>query len=467
MVRDSGKSPRHPSKGQSDLRPLIERTLAIQRRPLSVAEVAEAIQKDFNKPLGPAKTKEIKTILVYGARRPHGKLVRIGDRFEPRSRVEARLRRRVRKELAAYHFKLQRGSIIKPALDTKSEVRDFHSPARHEKYEANRKFVEENEVALVENFADGQDIDIKELWPKLEVVESGTDASDLFRFATLLWSVPVSEGFGRRVRFLLRDEHTDKVLGLFALGDPVFNLSCRDDWIGWNHFDREKRLYNVMDIFVLGAVPPYNMLLGGKLTAMIAASNEVRRVIQRRYAATKTVIQKKRKDPRLALLTTGSALGKSAIYDRIRYRDMLLYQKIGESKGWGHFHLNNGLFEEMRAYLDATVRGKSGNRFGAGPNWKMRTVRAALDQLDLPEGLLQHGIRREIYAVPLAQNYELFLRGETTRLKPFDLPFAGLAAFWRERWLEGRATRKPEFKDFKRTEILERIRGVGGSRKGV
>ncbi len=449
-----------------DLRSLIANAIKYRRKPVSCAEIFAAIQRGLDRPLGSDRQKEIKAILKSEARRADGRFIRISGGYEPRSRVEARIKTRIATELAAYCIKFRRGKIVTPKLSTKSAVRDFHSPAVLERYHKNECFIEEHEDELLESFADGNEVSVKNLWPKLETVKSGTEASDLFRFATLLWSVPVSEGFGRRVRFLVRDEHTGKLVGLFALGDPVFNLACRDDLIGWTYVDREKRLYNVMDIFVLGAVPPYNMLLGGKLVAMLAASNEVRRVIHRRYADTKTVIRKKRKDPRLAMLTTGSALGKSAIYDRIRYHDLLLYQKIGESKGWGHFHLNNGLFEKMRTYLDATVRGKSNNRFGAGPNWKMRTVRTALNQLGLPGDLLLHGIRREIYAVPLAQNYELFLRGETTRLKSFDLPFDGLVGFWRERWLEGRAKRKPEFKDFIHTEILQRIHEAGGPHKG-
>ncbi len=109
-------------------------------------------------------------------------------------------------------------------------------------------------------------------------MKADTIESELFRYACLLWSVPVSQGFGRRVRFLVRDKQNGKLVGIFALGDPVFNLRCRDGFIGWSSGDREKRLYNVMDIFILGAVPPYNSLLCGKLIALLAASNEVRRL---------------------------------------------------------------------------------------------------------------------------------------------------------------------------------------------
>ena len=80
----------------------------------------------------------------------------------------------------------------------------------------------------------------------------------------------------RRLRFLVYDNSTGKLMGLFGLGDPVFSLSARDQWIGWTKEDRRKRLVHVMDAFVLGAVPPYNQLLVGKLIAMLVASNEVR-----------------------------------------------------------------------------------------------------------------------------------------------------------------------------------------------
>jgi hypothetical protein len=44
--------------------------------------------------------------------------------------------------------------------------------------------------------------------------------SDLFRLASLTWAVPVSNGFGRTLRYLVWDEHNDKLIGLIAIGDP-------------------------------------------------------------------------------------------------------------------------------------------------------------------------------------------------------------------------------------------------------
>ena len=133
----------------------------------------------------------------------------------------------------------------------------------------------------------------------------------------LLWSVPVSQGFGRRLRFLVKDRQNDRLIGLFALGDPVFNLSARDKLIGWTHQDRCDRLVHVMDAYVVGAVPPYSHIIGGKLVAALMTSQEVKRSYERKYLGTESVIRGKKHRARLVLLTTTSALGRSSIYNRL------------------------------------------------------------------------------------------------------------------------------------------------------
>ena len=71
----------------------------------------------------------------------------------------------------------------------------------------------------------------------------------------------------------------------------------RDELIGWNSADREKRLVNVMDAYVLGAVPPYNFLLGGKLVAALVRTKEVRNDFAERYGNTRGIISKKKRMP--------------------------------------------------------------------------------------------------------------------------------------------------------------------------
>jgi Domain of unknown function (DUF4338) len=72
----------------------------------------------------------------------------------------------------------------------------------------------------------------------------------------------------------------DKLIGIIALTDPVFNLTVRDSLIGWSSKDRKQRLAFMLDAHVLGAVPPYNTLLGGKLVACLVRSTDVRDIFR-------------------------------------------------------------------------------------------------------------------------------------------------------------------------------------------
>src|SRR5207244_4178621 len=145
------------------------------------------------------------------------------------------------------------------------------------------------------HFAEGHEVIPEAVEPQVSLVSSGTEDAALFRLATLLWSVPVSRGYGRRMRFLVRDRANGKLIGLFALADPVFNLKARDSWIGWSTEDRRKRLVNVMDAHVAGAVPPYAQLLGGKVVAALMTSREVCEAFAQKYSASTGIISQEQK----------------------------------------------------------------------------------------------------------------------------------------------------------------------------
>lgn len=402
----------------------------------------------------------VKDLLEEEAAKSDGCILKIKeDAFLNREKAPEILNQLIKKHLIAQGFVISDKKITSLSEYTKNQIRDLHLVARIEKYKSLKKLVEQHEDSLLDYFGNGSDIDLDGLDPKIEEVHSGTWQNDLFRYATLLWSVPVSSGFGRRTRFLVWDKYNRKLIGLFALGDPVFNLKCRDNWIGWNSTDRMKRLYNVMDVFVLGSVPPYNQLLGGKLISLVATSNEVRNVIKKKYEGKKTIIEGASKNPELALLTTSSALGKSSIYDRVVYNRRLLYQRIGDSEGWGHFHFTNNIFEDIRSYLSIKHPGLDTKyKFGQGPNWKLRTVRTGLSELGLSGDLLKHGIKREIYGIPLAYNFKEFLLGQECKLSKIDLPIKDLSDFFKKRWLYGRAERSPGYIEFSKDTIKDLIR---------
>ena len=325
----------------------------------------------------------------------------------------------------------------------------------------NRAFVEEHRGTLEPCFASGCDIDPKRIEPELVEVKGKSFESRLFRFATLLWSVPVSNGFGRRLRFLVRDRQNGNLIGVFAIGDPVFNLRARDDWIGWNHEDRRERLVHVMDAFVIGAVPPYSYLIGGKLVAALMASSEVKNAYERKYLGRKAVISGKSNRARLVLLTTTSALGKSSLYNRLTIPDKVNFERIGMTQGYGHFQVSGEIFSLLRQHLEREGHPyASGYGFGSGPNWKFRLVRAALKDLGIEaNSVLRHGIEREVYGIPLATNWREVLLGKNTRIRSTVSPTSEIANFCVNRWMLPRAVRDRRFESFDRSQVTQFILG--------
>jgi len=254
------------------------------------------------------------------------------------------------------------------------------------------------------------------------------------------------------------DEANEKVVGIIALGDPVFNLRARDKWIGWSSADREARLCNVMDAYILGAVPPYSHLIGGKLVAALVASREVNRAFRAKYAGRRGLISGEVKDPKLVLVTTTSALGRSSIYNRLKVNGELLYRPIGYTCGWGHFHIPEGLFADMKRLLELVEHPYArGYNYGQGPNWRLRVIRQALQEVGLGGHLLNHGVRRQVFAVPLARNFRQYLCGNAQRARWHVLPAADIAEFCVNRWMVPRSKRDERFRSVTRRETVLKI----------
>ena len=371
----------------------------------------------------------------------------------------ASLQRDIHRHLLSLGFSKNGSGYFVDGELTKQKIRNLHAAQRLGILEQRRAFVETHGSELAEHFASGNQVDPALIDPELVEVRPESLDSRLFRFASLLWSVPVSQGFGRRIRFLVRDRQNGRLVGIFAIGDPVFNLSARDNWIGWTHEDRRDRLVHVMDAYVVGAVPPYSQLIGGKLVAALMASTEVKRVYERKYLGRQAVISEKKHRARLVLLTTTSALGRSSIYNRLSLPSGPRFLRIGKTKGFGHFHLSGAIFESLRGYLEAIGHPyASGHRFGMGPNWKLRVVRAALEGIGIDgNSILKHGIEREVYAIPLAGNWQEVLLGRHKNVRSLTTSAAEIADFCVNRWIIPRASRDNRYKSFDRCSIMQSL----------
>lgn len=59
--------------------------------------------------------------------------------------------------------------------------------------------------------------------------------SDIWRYFRYTWSIPYKTMLGRNLFYLVRDaiQPYHPIIGIFALGNSVLNLTVRDDKIGW------------------------------------------------------------------------------------------------------------------------------------------------------------------------------------------------------------------------------------------
>ena len=352
------------------------------------------------------------------------------------------------------------------AVPSKPSIRDAHASQRDE---ARSRIVRalgprRMQFYALHHLAEGRDVDPDHIRPEIELVDSDSESGDVFRFATLFWSVPVTPGYGRRMRFLVWDRQNDKLVGAIALCDPVFNLKKRDDWIGWDADQRRERLVHTMSAYVAGALPPYSQLLGGKLVTALAASTEVGQHFRGRYGSTTGTISGEQKDAHLALVTFTSALGRSSIYNRVRLLSAdgvraVDLRRLGYTQGYGHFQVPEELFQQLKALVESTDRRDWTAEMGTGPNWRIRVIRAGLRELGIDgDAVLQHGIRREIFALPVAGNALPFLRGEApTPDFTRQQSVAEISQLAVGRWMVPRAQRRPEYNDVFREATLQSL----------
>lgn len=306
--------------------------------------------------------------------------------------------------------------------DTQAKLAEQTNPKREIYIEKVNKYI-----------AKPEDINILKVKPYLIPVDQSAEHKRIWSYATSCWSIPVTTGYGRRIRFFVFDEQNDKLIGIVGLADPVIGLETRDvKSIGWLKDQKLERLYNCMTAYVLGAIPPYNRILGGKLVALIVMFPEVRRLFYEKYKNSKSIITNVQKKPYLVYIDTLGAFGKSSIYNRLFNWDF-----IGYTKGQSHIHITaNGSWELIRQVVPPEEFNTY--KYGQGPNWKMRILRKGLHELGLSEDMMSIGWQRGYYRCTLAENWQEYLRGNVKRVKWKNFEDDELVDYWKNRWVTPR-----------------------------
>ncbi len=321
---------------------------------------------------------------------------------------------------------------------SKELCRALHAAAVAAARRRSRDWVRWKFPAYAEHFANGDEIEPEKIRPRLVEVVRPAHA-DLFRLARLTWSLPFSKGFGRRLRFLIVDEANGKLMGILGLQSPPLDLPARDRLFDHPPGRKVDFVNQTMDVFTLGAVPPYGRLLGGKLVALAAASDEERAAYAGKYDGARTWMDKTPLPARLVALTSTSAFGRSSLYNRLKFGDRWIARSVGFTEGYGSFHLAT-LYPLMREYLEGQG-GLHRGGFGHGPKIARQTSARTFALLGLPRELLKHGVKREVFLFPLIRELDAFMAGRVEAPTFYEQPFAELADWWRTRWLLPRARR--------------------------
>ena len=267
------------------------------------------------------------------------------------------------------------------------------------------------------------------------------------------WSIPYERPIGRQLRFLLWDEGHDAPFGLLGLQSPPLRMEPRDDYLKLEKERLDFWVNQSMSAHRIGALPPYNFLLGAKMVALTTSCKEVRQIYERKYRSAKTVLKNRSLPSKLLFVTTTSAYGRSSIYDRLVYDGQEVCTFLGLTKGDGTFHVTDKLYQDMLTLLKrrGTVTARRG--FSRGTSRKLRLVDRAFRTLGLE--FLHHGVRRGVYIFPHAKNLANVISNDSRPLWR-NWTFIDLFHYWHGRWAMPRSIRNLEWQSFRSREFFQK-----------
>ena len=328
--------------------------------------------------------------------------------------------------------------------DEKVYYRNAHLASRLSALEKHKPWLEVNWHKYCSAFAHPWEVHPDSIHPRLELVERKKH-HDLFRIARLTWSLPYSRGYGRRLDYLLWDDSNGKLMGILGLQSAPISLPARDKAFNIPYEKKIEIVNQTMDVYTLGALPPYRELLAGKLLVLAASSQEIRKDYKQRYEGRVTEMLGRVLPASLVAVTTLSAFGRSSIYNRVskdfdgRHNSWAALS-LGPCEGWGTFHFSDDLYQRMRKLYRLLYPEKQVNGFGTGPKIRQQIIVRILQDLGLSKKFMRHNIGREVFIIPHIANLQVVLGGSEEEPAYDDQPFAQLAMRWKERYFLPRAS---------------------------
>ena len=314
----------------------------------------------------------------------------------------------------------------------KTQIKQIHYMSRAQKISDNIQFIEKFAPQAEQFIKDNSEINVKKIKPTLKLVKEGTKEANLFRWWNLIWwSLPYEKPYGRQMRFLVWDEYHSAPIGLIGLQSPILKWNVRDKYLNIAPEMRDILVNQSMSAQRLGALPPYNKLLCGKLVASLMTSNYVRKSFDKKYKNYETLIYKRKLPSDLLFITTTGAYGKSSVYNRLKDQHGKISEFIGFTNGSGSFHIPSNIYEELLLYLKKKGL-KAERSFGNGPSIKMKNISQALGLLGFQKGS-HHGIKRAVYLFRFAKNLDNVIKCGKQPLW-YNRKVDDITEYWKKRW---------------------------------
>ena len=275
---------------------------------------------------------------------------------------------------------------------------------QYRQLKAESKFIQRMERSnIIEQFINGNALQVKQISPRIHICEKTRDFA-IYRYCRFLQSIPSTNRIGRQIRALVFDDgqRHSALMGAIGLASSIYTLGCRDRYLGWTGSSakllKDVGLKCLMDLAVCIAFPPYSLLLGGKLMALLAMTDPFQIEFQRKYGS-----------PLLGLITTCATGIHCPIFNRIMIRKGGLYRRIGETKGYTTIFFGPDTLRVARK-LVKDIHGTASNQlsFSSKP---IRVLRQALKICNIPyEPLLRLGNPKGVYFATLSDENLISLR---------------------------------------------------------
>jgi hypothetical protein len=304
-------------------------------------------------------------------------------------------------------------------------------------------------------FIGGRELNPAKIQPSLKLVEAGTIWEELFKVTRHTWSIPYTKGYGRRIRFVVYDEYHEAVIGILGFQSPPADLACRDVLFKYPKEKKMELINRTMDVYTIGAIPPYSNILGGKLVAGLVCSEDVRRAYWKLYAGKRTIMEDSSIEQPLVAVTTTSVFGRSSIYNRLKYKNRLLAEPIGYTKGFGTIHLEQ-LYQDVKRLLISELGDCTTGGYGNGPKIRWQNFARALSILGLPSTYFEHGMQREVFLFRFVDDLGKGMSGGEFGA-PFILSVSEYAEHWKERWAIPRSVRIESWKEFDSSQYFSEL----------